>query len=57
MLDWFKKLLEVKRAASIKPQPKAAEPPPVKEKRKVKAIGGKLGPTKPGPKGKGIKKK
>lgn len=55
MLDWFKKLLEVKRAASIKPQPKAEEPA-VKPTRKVKAIGGKV-PVKRGPAGKGIRKK
>ena len=53
MLDWFKKLLEVKRAASIKPQPKIEEPA-VKPRRKVKAISG---PAKKSPAGKGIKKK
>lgn len=55
MLDWFKKLLEVKRTASIKPQPKVEEPP-VKPRRKVKAIGGVNGPKK-SPSGKGIKRK
>jgi hypothetical protein len=53
MLDWFKKLLEVKRAASIKPQPKV-EQPDAKPKRKVRALSG---PVKKSPAGKGIKKK